>query len=81
MEDFNMTARKQFLAQVAADRRHHEDRIQWLTQENPCWGDGSPVSASDVRQLLRQSRECLADRSGMTGFNSASVEEIPENAD
>jgi hypothetical protein len=76
-----MTALDHFLAQVAADRRHHEDRIQWLTQENPCWADGSPVSASDVRHMLKQSRECLADKSGMAGFNSASVKKIPENVD
>jgi len=60
--------------QRQADKKHHEDRIKWLTGEKPRWGCGTPVSKHEVLQMLNASRSCLVliNEHGMS-TNSASV--------
>jgi len=60
-----------FNTQVAKDRKHHKERIAWLSGKNPKYSDGSSVSKHDAIRMLQVSQECLADESGMTGLNSA----------
>lgn len=62
-----------FEIQVAADRKHHAERIDWLTAPNPTWSCGTPVNKSDIESMLRVSRECLSDSSGMVGLNSSTT--------
>jgi chorismate synthase len=65
------TSTEIFQAQVAADRKHHQDRVEWLTGPRPAYADGVPVRKFDVRNMLSESRACLADTTGMLGHNSA----------
>ena len=66
-------------AQIEAERKHHEERIAWLTDPNPKYACGTPVNKHDVASMLQASRECLADKTGMIGFNSSheSSDRIP----
>lgn len=60
-----------FEQQKAADRAHHQERVEWLEGDSPTWSDGTPVSKHDQKSMLDSSRQCLADESGMLGYNSA----------
>jgi hypothetical protein len=52
--------------------KRHKDRILWLKQKEPKWSDGTPVSPSDVFQLLRQSEQVLADFEALKNYWSGS---------
>ncbi|WP_175946679.1 hypothetical protein [Burkholderia pyrrocinia] len=43
-----------------ADRRNHEERIVWLTAQNPVWGCGTPVAEYERVRMLRESRDAIA---------------------
>lgn len=60
--------------QKAADRKHHEERVAWLSEENPKYACGAPVEKCDVNNMLNESQLCLADATGMRGLRSASIE-------
>ena len=45
--------------QTARDIKHHQERIAWLTRENPVWACGEPVSRKDRSEMLRASRAIL----------------------
>ena len=41
------------------DKKHHEDRISWLTADKPCWACGTPVPKHEAIEMLNKSREAL----------------------
>ena len=45
----------------AADLKRHQERIVWLSEEAPVWGCGTPMSKFDQRELLRLSRNWIAE--------------------
>jgi hypothetical protein len=47
------------LKQARYDRLHHLRRLQWLSQQEPCWSCGTPVSPYDVYQIKRASKLVL----------------------
>lgn len=57
-------------AQKARDRKHHEERVAWLSEAKPRYADGTRVAGVDVHNWLMQSRACLADPTGSTGYNT-----------
>lgn len=61
-------------AQKARDRKHHEERVAWLSVELPVYADGAPVAGLHVMNWLKASRACLADTTGMTGYNTGPQE-------
>ena len=69
-----MTSREMFEAQKERDRKHHADRLAWLSAERPPYGDGTPVAAVDVMNGREVSAACLADPSGMRGYNTGPQE-------
>jgi len=68
-----LTTTEIFQKQVAADRTHHAERIEWLTEDCPRYADGVAVNRHEVASMLRESLACLADMSGMRGFNSVAI--------
>lgn len=65
-----MTAQEIFDGQKEADRRHHRERIEWLSEPQPKYADGVPVSKYDIHKFMMQSKSALADESGMSGYNT-----------
>ena len=53
------TARQLYEEQRDRDIKHHKQRVKWLSGDNLCWVDGTPVSRSDRSNLLRQSKLML----------------------
>lgn len=43
----------------AANMQNHRERIEWLSQDRPCWACGEPVDAHSRHVLLLQSQEAL----------------------
>ena len=62
-------------AQKARDRKHHEERVAWLSAERPVDSNGELISAEHKNRWLKQSLACLAAPSGMTGYNTGPKEE------
>ena len=60
----------EFKKQKARDTIHHQDRVKWLSEPNPKYSSGTPVEPHDAKRFLEQSKDCLDDPSGMTGYNS-----------
>ena len=48
-----------YLQQARYDRLHHLRRLQWLSQEEPCWSCGTPVLPSDVHSMIDASKLVL----------------------
>jgi hypothetical protein len=42
------------------DYERHQERIAWLSQDNPTWADGEPVLSSDILMLREQSEGGIA---------------------
>lgn len=57
----NMTALELANQKRLLGRLHHMQRIEWLSEENPVFACGTPVSKSDVFNLLQASKQALAD--------------------
>lgn len=62
-------AAAQHAARVAEQRAHHLSRIEWLTGPSPVWACGTPVLQSDQRELVRLSRQWLAEAKASTETN------------
>lgn len=45
--------------QKLADITHHEERVAWLSQENPTYENGEPVQSFDAQEMLKSSISCL----------------------
>lgn len=41
------------------DRLHHRDRLKWLSEPSPKWGDGTPVAKHEQVQMTQASHEQL----------------------
>jgi hypothetical protein len=54
------------------DLLHHGMRAAWLSSAAPCWGDGSPVLASEALELSRQSKIAI-DSDGAHGYRSVDL--------
>jgi hypothetical protein len=65
-----MTSTEISQKQRSADRKHHEERVAWLSEPHPKYACGTPVNKHDAAGMLQQSKEALADASGMVGLNS-----------
>lgn len=61
----------QYEKQVAADRVHHQERLDWLSGDSPKWACGKLLTQVEICNLKRDSERCLADPTGMHGYNSA----------
>lgn len=55
-----MNAHEIYEAQCRRDKQHHEERLEWLTEETPKYADGVPVDKIDVINWKAQSELCLA---------------------
>ena len=65
-----MTSRELFESQKARDRKHHEDRIAWLSDPEARWACGARMEPGLKHNMLQSSIECLADPTGMRGYNT-----------
>lgn len=75
MNPIPITSKEMRDAQVARDRQHHQERLAWLSEPNPCYSDGVPVAPHDANNMRRASMECLADKTGCTGYNTGPTED------
>jgi len=67
-----MTSKEMADAQRARDRKHHAERVEWLSQPNPKYSDGTPVAKIDVINWLSVSRFILENPSH--GYNTGPKE-------
>jgi hypothetical protein len=58
-ENSRLTAPELNLRRIAASLEFHRDRLRWLSELNPVWGDGVPVTKSDIKLYGDQSREAI----------------------
>lgn len=70
-----MSAREIYEAQKARDKKHHTERLAWISTERPLYADGTPVAALDVINWRKDSAACLADPTGVTGYNTGPQED------
>jgi hypothetical protein len=59
-----LSALQQATNQRMADHAHHTKRVRWLQSKSPVWACGTPVVASEVSVLLKQSQAYLRDPAG-----------------
>jgi hypothetical protein len=70
-----MTSLEMYQAQVRRDRKHHAERLEWLSEPSPKYSDGTPVSAIDVLNWKTTSQLCLADPTNSRGYNTGPQED------
>jgi hypothetical protein len=47
-------------ARVSESMANHRERIEWLSEPDPRWRDGTPVDSATRAKLFRQSQAVLS---------------------
>lgn len=54
-----LTAPEHNARRIANSLVFHRERLEWLSEEQPLWGDEIPVTKSDIRLYTRMSQDAI----------------------